>query len=604
MLWRKKLRSPSPPRLTSSIPEMEHHLATMDSPIPDTLVENIDASATTSEELRAASKTAQDRSEKHAADPTREALNNQIEENDSEPSVTPSKDAESSMTKKIGSIRTKAQRSQPQFLTLVACVSYLLFQLLGVDLGLRLVNGYTGPRLHRAEVQLQAAVSDLVSEQILHNRLDNLLSTTLDRCYMESYEHCLARGLYKADNMFLGVDFTQFSDVRNQTMDWATDNCDRLLYTPQLYAPNTSRLWTTANNIRRAAEKALRLFQYKATLLRCKLHGMNPRLAAKPIVVEANNNIAKRSEVPAEMPFGFGLDCEGRAHCRLIYSGLSASATDRKTIDEAVVKASKEVFKWSYPFERIFRVNGYMISLLSLLQPLLGNFFLLAVLLSRPRPQSKAKLPLSARLARAWMRICNNIAYLQHDEKLALGLIINTALYALLHYQLEYIISEFDQILLPVGLGFCVFHAIQALAFLDPEVATKETLRSFCRATKELYLMIQDIESFPEPTSKTQVPSAHSEAIIASVAKPASKIGARFISPLTPISEDLQQERKVMHAEQGNQPGDDVEPRYRYATETDSEYESDVQHATYVDLVGGATPTVSEDGEEWTVVED
>lgn len=184
------------------------------------------------------------------------------------------------------------------------------------------------------------------------------------------------------------------------------------------------------------------------------------------------------------------------------------------------------------------------------------------------------------------------------DEKLALGLFINTALYKLLHYEFDFITSEFDCLLLPIGLGFCVFHIPQALVFLNPVPGPTETLRSFCRAIHELYLIARGA-SVPEPTPKEECsPSAAS-----SPPKPASKIGARFISPLTSISEDLQQERKAMHEEQDRQ-RDDVDPEYGYATETDSEYDSDVQHASYVDLTGGATPMVVDDGEEWAVVED
>ena len=589
---------------------MERHLATMNSSVPEHLVDKVGASSTTPEDLQAPSDHDGEHVQMQAASSANKAVPDMAEpktttgEDDMKASTTPNNTVPLN-PKKTGSIRVKAQRSRPRLLTLLACVSHLLFQLLGVDLGLRLVNSYTEPRLDRAKVQLQAAMSDLVSERIVRGKLDSLLDITLERQHMETYEQCLARALYKADKVFLGIDFIQFPDVRNQTMEWATENCDRLLYTPQLHNPNPYKLWATANNVRRAAGKAFELFKYKAVLLRRKFRGTNPQLAAKPTVMQAEHTTKKHSEVP-EMPFGFSLDCKGPTHCCLAYSEPSpVSATDKKTAAGAVVKASKEVFKWSYSFERAFRIIGCMINLLSLLQPLLMNFLLLAVRLSRPRPQPQSQpVCKTSRLARAWSRFCNTVTHLQHEEKLALGLIINTALYVLLHYQFDFITSEFDRLLLPAGLGFCTFHIPQALAFLNPTPEANETLRSFCRATHELYLIIRGAERLLEPTSKTQPSSARSEATASPNTKPASKIAARFISPLTPISEDLVQERKAMHAEQGKQPRDDVEPRYGYAAETGSEYDSDVQHASYVDLTGGATPTVFEDEEDWSIVED
>lgn len=606
MLWRKQ-PSRSPPRLTSSIPEMEHYVAAMDTPIPESPVDKVDIFATTPADLPAAPPGAQEQTAAPASSSDDKAVSDMTEPQ----GTTPKDDAKTSTIahEKSGilrskTIRVKAQRSRPRLLTLIACVSYLLFHLMGIDIGLRTIQGYTEPRLHHAEVQLTNTVEALAVDYLLDIQLTNLLDTTLDRRYMEtSYEDCLARGLHKANHVFRGFDFTSNPSIRNQTADWVTTNCRRLLYTPQVHSLRASMLRTRADDIRHALEEVLKLVRQRLALLQCRLKGGNLRLAAKPVIMDSANNTNKRPRMLPDMPYGFGLECKDQSRCHLVYSGPTTSSKGRKTLKDAVADARKEVHKWSWKFEKVYRVIDYLHSPLAILQPLLIIFYLLATLVNlRRRQPSEPKMSFAAKHARAWNRICYIVAHLQHDERHTVGLIINTALYALLSFQLKYIIVEFDRVLLPVGLGFCVFHFVQATAFIDVESAD-ESLHHVVRAVKELYLIAQGSEVLPESKSAKRSSSTPRKPTSSPATKPASKIATRFISPLTPISEDLQRERKAMHAEQGKEPCDDVEPQYGYATETDSEYDSDVQHSSYVDLTGGATPTVSEGEDDLVVVE-
>ncbi|KAJ4341753.1 alpha,alpha-trehalase nth1 [Ascochyta clinopodiicola] len=571
----------------------------MESPVFDTQTIEIDMVNATPEDPSAPSNSGKDQTEIQPSSLTYEALSHNVKEhllaaeNNLQASINP-ENAKARQRRSL--ITLTATRSRSRILALLICASCLLFHLLGIDLGLRLMNGYTEPRLHRAEVQLQAAKSYQYREQFLYTQLGHLSGATLDRRYSENYEQCLTRGLYFADDVYLGLDLTQYPEVRNRTMEWVTDNCGRLLHTPQLLRPEVFRFWTATSEYRLFAEKFFARIRTRAALLRCRWFGTNPRPAAKSIVVGQRNSTAERTKMPTKMPFGIILDCAGPPPCRLVESKSSNSTTSSKSPEDAVVAARKQVKKWSWSFDRVFRVNRYMISVFALLQPLFGNLFFLTILVSRPRPQLKSTLSTRSGV---WLRICSAIARLHKDQELALGLAINSALYALLHYELEYVIEEFDRLLLPVGAGFCAFHVPQILAFFDPVSKKTESIRSFCRAIKELYIISQGAES-----PRLAVEECRRSARQRSDARPVSKIAARFISPLTPISEDIQQERKAMHAEQGKRLGADFEPEAGYATETDSDYDSDVQHASYVDLTGGATPTVSEDGSDWSVVDD
>ena len=106
-------------------------------------------------------------------------------------------------------------------------------------------------------------------------------------------------------------------------------------------------------------------------------------------------------------------------------------------------------------------------------------------------------------------------------------------------------------------------------------------------------------------------------------APPAAKPGR--ISPVTSLAEDLQQTRETLHAEL-KQTSDDNEAEDTpdddesedtssddeaedTSSETGSDFDSDTDSgASYVDLTGGATPTIleegSEHGEEWAVVQE
>lgn len=110
---------------------------------------------------------------------------------------------------KLKTARAKAHYSRPHFLTLIACVSYLLFHLMGVKLGLRAIESYTKPRLQQAKVQLDIMERALTVDYLLDLQLGSLHHITLQRSSRETrYEDCFIRGLKKAKNVFRGLDFT------------------------------------------------------------------------------------------------------------------------------------------------------------------------------------------------------------------------------------------------------------------------------------------------------------------------------------------------------------------------------------------------------------
>jgi hypothetical protein len=495
------------------------------------------------------------------------------------------------------SIRAKHPRTR--LVSLLVCISCLLCHLLGFDIGLRLNVSYIEPRLHRAEVQLQAALNGLVREQILYSRLDELLATSLDRRFTESYEECLARALREADATFLQLDFTQIPDIRNQTMNWAIDSCTKLMYTPQRTTPDISTYWTHAvNRYQRYAEEVLSLVKHKAAVLRIWLFSGNAQITAEPVAAGLVNNTASFSYPTVALPLGFDFDCDLPPPCRLVYSGPPGLTSNRTVVlEEAVIKAQKEVNRWSSSNRGVLKYIHNLIGGLIFLYLSLGSIFMLAISVIRYDVQFKSCLPTATTGVRPQLR--NIAAYLQEDHPFLLESCFDVALYSLLHTQLPYITTELDRSLLPISVAFGVFHIIQIVRFFDPTSKATRSMRSFCRTMRELHLLAQGhrrtiitkcncLKYNNKDTSSQAVPT-----------NPASKIGARFISPLTTFSEDIQHERKIMHAEQGKQTSAELPG---YATETDSEYESDTE---FLNLpITTATPTPSENESDWAVVED
>lgn len=597
MLWRKQ-HSRSSPRLTSTIPEMKQHLVALDTPHPDSPDDKTDAYATAAEDLQAPAPSTQGQTDAPLSSddqvvPDMAKPPGAAPKHDSELPASPPKNVEIlNLNLKMKMARVRFQHGRPRFLTLAACASYLLFHLMGISIGLRLIQGYTEPRLQQAEIQLDITQQALAVDDLLDVHLSNLHHVTLQRSYKETrYESCLVRGLNQANHVFNGLDFTSSPHVRNQTADWVTSNCDRLFYTPQVHGLRESKLRARAEEIRQSIRELLRFARYRLALLQCKLHGGNPRLAAKHFVVESLTKADKRPRVLPDAPYGFGLECEDQSRCRLVHTGRATLAKTVKTPKDAVTDARKEVEKWSYNFERTFRLMNFLIESLTCLQLLcVAEYLLLTALnMHRPSPAPGSKLTFAEIKARVWKYICYRVLHIKPQEKHAIGLLINTALYALLGLQLEYIIPEFDRLLLPVGLGFCVFHGVSSALFVGhaPEDYPNESWYDVVRAVQELCLIAQEIEP-PEPAPR-EAPKPK----VPIVAKPASKIAARFISPLTHIAEDLQQERKAMHAEKGKML-DDADELSGYIPETDED-DSDVDHDSSVDLAGGAPYTDSED---------
>ncbi|EUC51182.1 hypothetical protein COCMIDRAFT_80422 [Bipolaris oryzae ATCC 44560] len=233
---------------------------------------------------------------------------------------------------------TKLDRTRPRVMLLAACLVYLTTTLFAFQISVASVLNLTSPEYERFNDQLQAHSSALRKEQIVYSRLDNVLSSELNRSFMETHEDCLVRGLERANHELIGLGF-RYPDVREQVMEWTMENCGRLQYAPQVVneapTPQEAALtyWASLSyRARRIAKKTLVLVKQKlgwvlGRLLDSSQHeDVSPRIdhAVTEQDMSTNDTVSSERVLP-QIPFGFVLQCQPDRPCRLSYSAGSTA---------------------------------------------------------------------------------------------------------------------------------------------------------------------------------------------------------------------------------------------------------------------------------------
>ncbi|KAH7068144.1 hypothetical protein BKA63DRAFT_494807 [Paraphoma chrysanthemicola] len=250
-------------------------------------------------------------------------------------------------------IHTKTKRARSHVLMFIASLAYVITVFAILSLGTQNLSHYLSPRLHDAQVELRALGNMKYREQMLYTRLDKLLSTQLSSRSMETYEDCLARSLDVANEQFFGLGF-QYSEIRVPTIEWAVDNCARLLYTPQATSPVSTpqqvilTRWALGTyRARLIATKMCHMVLYTWTRWVDKVHNRLLAIYPEPVDYQSDSEDYDLEPVPrhlgAKMPFGFALDCDGSSLCRPIYDQLPDKVTVSNEIMEKSIRQVQEL---------------------------------------------------------------------------------------------------------------------------------------------------------------------------------------------------------------------------------------------------------------------
>ncbi|KAI4688061.1 uncharacterized protein J4E84_004989 [Alternaria hordeiaustralica] len=247
------------------------------------------------------------------------------------------------------------QRAFPRVAILLTCAIYLASSFAAVYVGFHGIANTIYPRHKQAVDEYLVLSTSKYTEDALYKNLDTLLSSQLNRGFMETHEDCLVRGLKEANYELYGLGF-QYPDMRTQVMDWTMENCGRLQYTPQVViqdpTPQQAVLtyWADASyRSRRMLEGALGAVQQQARrflkLLSSAFTNRKPSPLTEHVPVSANTGgTLPPSRALPKVPFGFALRCEPTEPCRLVYPPGSSKRTNKVSVSrEVLAKLKREI---------------------------------------------------------------------------------------------------------------------------------------------------------------------------------------------------------------------------------------------------------------------
>ncbi|KAF2822136.1 hypothetical protein CC86DRAFT_96275 [Ophiobolus disseminans] len=227
----------------------------------------------------------------------------------------------------------KTKRVHSRIIVLVVCLAYIATMFTTLHVGLQEISSSLKPRVENSRMEMQAQGNLRYRQKMLSSQLDDLEDKQLRTSYTETYEDCLARGLKQADANLFGLGF-QYPNIRERSMEWATNNCKRLMYAPQVLQPTPQQVvltqWArTTHEARRILEDVFEktVDMVNSAWVRCikVLETRTPNVTVTPVdtKVPVYQSLVIRRRRRPEMPFGFSLDCEA-SPCRLTYSETSS----------------------------------------------------------------------------------------------------------------------------------------------------------------------------------------------------------------------------------------------------------------------------------------
>jgi hypothetical protein len=534
--------------------------------------------------------------------------------------------------------RVKLERVYPRIMLLTACVAYLGSALVALNIGLLNLSNSVQPRFERAQFESQAQSDTLRKEQIVYGRLEALLSTQLNRAFMETHEDCLIRGLKKADYELFGYAF-QYADMRAQVMDWTMENCGRLQYTPQLVheVPSPQQVVMTywahmSYRSRQTVERALGFMKQIWSRVVGRNHPQSNSTTNR--TAPTGNDAAKISwdqRLRTEVPFGFTLHCSPTKPCRLVYPLASALRSDKMGVSpEHLAKIRREA-KVLHTFSVHLASHRHAIERAIIILLVAESFLMLVACVATVLTPLPAAIQAVSKEKRALAPFYQSDVFKEERYTVVSFLIEVAAIKALAMLEKGVAASWSKDFTLLFGLGMILLGLTMLISFF---FASKKLENAFrvCGLVKEIYLIARG-RDLPDKEKEVVTPSAaikqtthkatsisnskekqevvkppkseqfkyverivHAPLIITEEPKPHH----RLADPTATVQEDLEAERKSLHKEIKQAALDNGESEFGSDTDTDSELE---QERSFVDLASGVTPDITEAESGWSLVD-
>jgi hypothetical protein len=513
--------------------------------------------------------------------------------------------------------RTKIKIARSRLLLILACLAYIVTVFTTLGMGLQDISQYLKPRLQHARIELSSLGSARFQEQKVSMQLEELLGTRLGHGYRfgEKYEDCLVRGLQTANQKFDGLGF-QYPDVRQQSMEWTTDNCKQLIYVPQpmqlsLIQQFQLTPWASATyRARRIFETTIDVvalgWKRLATVL-----GIRPaKIAPKPADACAPARKHNLFPVHTRMPFGFELDCSGTDLCRLTYPRTSAAADHISVSRDELVKNIRRVDTLSRFCCNVSYYQSFMASLALLFTALMVlpavSYLAAGIYLAKgmPYPQANANMT---------QRPVKDVNRFTPEELYTAGSLLLQTVVMILHMivQLESFQPGYSTMI--TGIAMLMVGVSMAINLFIPVTPQLERFSRMREAFKDLYLMIaaelkQPAAVPPQANETVSTPAAAEEVIAeqseeepapagspmpsASVSRTSTPARSLSVSLASTVQDDLRDELDTVRQERS------------YEASMESESDSDFDGEQYIDLTDCATPTTTEADSHDAVVVD
>ncbi|KAF2643744.1 hypothetical protein P280DRAFT_546648 [Massarina eburnea CBS 473.64] len=437
--------------------------------------------------------------------------------------------------------KSKTSQARKPILVIIACITFLLIGLPIMQLGLYGVHGAFTTRYEAETARYQALKDDHIKDQFVHGRLRSLLSMSLDRRYFETHEECLSRAINFADAHYQDVvPYQGYANILNSTVDWAEDNCGKLMFSPQIYRSRSELLF---HNVVTRFEDAYRwvkdtgnnAFAWVVKLVVPKGDGGEKTIAsAEHAHAPANNVRINGIDIASlRLPPDFEFDCSGPV-TRLRYNAPTDSSTDRATKEK--VEAARESVSCIRSFDRVLTESVDRIMYLQLaLVTIQALFIIFAMpeLFDRECPAAthtvKGVFVRTSQYAAVHSPLCTYQRRSIRLFGLQFLLVVSTMVPCILGHCGDFA----DWLNVPmviIGFGMLVTF------FIRHGDNSQENVGSFLGAFKDLYIIVRSKQPRKVPGCGSSLPFPKRRASTAS-----SMSSRRPITPKTTLQEDIAQ---------------------------------------------------------------
>jgi len=510
--------------------------------------------------------------------------------------------------------RTKIKDARSRLLLIIACLAYIVTVFTTLSMGLQDISQYLEPGLQQARVELRTQGNTRHREEKLSAQLQVLLDSRLGHGFRfgETYEDCLVRGLQKANKKLEGHGF-DYPDIRNQTMEWVTDECIRLMYVPQPLHPSPQQVILT--RWASASFRARRVYDKTVKVVASGLKHLAAVLGIRPAKIPARAADLTRERdplpVPTLIPFHFTLVCNGTAPCRLAYPKTSAGVDKVAVAKADLVKNYHRVEMFSRFCAKVNLLQTLMMSLALLFTSMMVlpsvTYLVAGIYLAKGMPYPQAKED------KAQRPISKNVKRFTAEEIYTLGSLLLQVITMIFHTVVQCECFQPGTFTLVTGIAMYMMGLSMAINFFVPIAQQAERFTAMREAFKDLYFMI--VAEVKEPAaavppqvneavdtpgaadepanelSQDEVSSGESAMLIADGSR-MSQLPLSLPLPLaSTISGDLRDQLDTMRQER----------MYEASVQTDSD--SDFDGEEYVDLSDRITPTDTDaDSDEAVIV--